>query len=94
MEERKQGYQPVKTENKNVTPPNTGSNVKKACFGPIGIPLKEVGLRLQELHDAIEKHGMAVAAENECRVFYAGKKERDDVIVQSAVVTVYFFQKA
>lgn len=32
MEEWKQGYQPVKTENKNVTPPNTGSSVKKSMF--------------------------------------------------------------
>lgn len=54
-----------------------------------GIPLADVGSRLEELNKAIEEHDMAIGAETNCNleITPVGK------IVRSATITVYFFQK-
>ena len=59
-------------------------------FKPVGIPLKEVGPRLQALHDAIEEHDMAIGADSQYNVnFMPGR----DNIVSSVTMTVYLFEK-
>ena len=55
-----------------------------------GIPLKEVGGRLLELHKAIEEHGMAIGAELDYHIDMAGTEQEQ---VRSATLTVYFFEK-
>lgn len=54
-----------------------------------GIPLADVGSRLEELSKAIEEHDMAIGAETNCNLEISpfGK------IARSATITVYFFQK-
>lgn len=54
-----------------------------------GIPLADVGSRLEELSKAIEEHDMAIGAETNCNleITPVGK------IARSATITVYFFQK-
>jgi hypothetical protein len=55
-----------------------------------GIPLEEVGPRLKELNEAIEKQSMAVGADTAYNVnFLPGDKNR----VVSVTMTVYLFQK-
>ena len=54
----------------------------------IGIPLEEVGLRLKELHNAITEKGMAIGAQTDCHLEITDSKH-----VNSATITVYFFQK-
>lgn len=87
----KEGYQPTETP-KDLTPPNTGSVVKKLRpnFRPIGIPLKEVGIRLQELNDAIKEYGMAISADAQ---YNLGFMEMHDDIAKCVTMTVYFFSK-
>lgn len=59
-------------------------------FKSVGIPLKEVGPRLQALHDAIEEHDMAIGADAQYNVnFMIGR----DNVVSSVTMTVYFFEK-
>lgn len=55
-----------------------------------GIPLKEVGGRLLELHKAIEEHDMAIGAEMDYHVDMVGTEQEQ---VRSATLTVYFFEK-
>lgn len=62
----------------------------KKMFRPAGIPLEEVGERLKELHDAIEKHDMAIGADTAYNLQFQLGSEN---IVQSATMTVYFFGK-
>lgn len=59
-------------------------------YGRQGIPLKEVGGRLLELHKAIEEHGMAIGAELDYHIDMAGTEQEQ---VRSATLTVYFFEK-
>lgn len=59
-------------------------------FRPAGIPLKEIGPRLQALHDAIKEHDMAIGADSQYNVnFMPGR----DNVVSSVTMTVYFFEK-
>ena len=55
-----------------------------------GIPLKEVGGRLLELHKAIEEHDMAIGAEMDYHVDMVGTEQEQ---VRSVTLTVYFFEK-
>lgn len=55
-----------------------------------GIPVEEVGPRLKELNEAIEKQSMAIGADTAYNVnFLPGYKNR----VVSVTMTVYLFQK-
>lgn len=55
-----------------------------------GIPLEEVGPRIKELNEAIEKQSMAIGADTAYNVnFLPGDKNR----VVSVTMTVYLFQK-
>ena len=90
----KQGYQPEPSGIENPTPPSTGSNVegtilKKQCKR-VGIPLTEVGQRLQGLHDAIKKNNMAIAADAQYNLELL---EPHDDMVKCVTMTVYFFEK-
>ena len=55
-----------------------------------GVPLEEVGPRLKELNEAIEKQSMAIGADTAYNLnFLPGDKYR----VVSVTMTVYLFQK-
>lgn len=55
-----------------------------------GVPLEEVGPRLKELNEAIEKQSMAIGADTAYNVnFLPGDKNK----VVSVTMTVYLFQK-
>ena len=55
-----------------------------------GIPVEEVGPRIKELNEAIEKQSMAIGADTAYNVnFFPGEKNR----VVSVTMTVYLFQK-
>ena len=85
-----EGYQPNALATKKVTPPNTGSAVKemRRKFRAVGIPLKEVGQRLQELNDAISQHDMAISADAQYNIELWGNDR-----AKCATMTVYFFEK-
>ena len=60
----------------------------------VGIPLKEVGKRLQILNNAIEANNMAIDAEAGCKIdFYPIIPGEKDSLVKSATITVYFLEK-
>ena len=63
---------------------------KSGTFRTVGIPLKEVGQRLQELNDAISKHDMAISAEAQYNLEFM---DRHDDMVKCVTMTVYFFSK-
>lgn len=88
----KQGYQPEPRGIENPTPPSTGSVVQKPRpkFRTVGIPLKEVGQRLQDLHDAIKKNNMAISADAQYNLEFL---ETHDDMVKCVTMTVYFFEK-
>ena len=55
-----------------------------------GIPVEEVGTRIKELNEAIDKQSMAIGADTAYNVnFLPGDKNR----VVSVTMTVYLFQK-
>ena len=54
----------------------------------IGIPLKEVGPRLEELHNALAEKEMAVGADTDVHLNIT-----DGEHVNIAAITVYFLQK-
>lgn len=86
------GYQPNGPATNEVTPPNTGSVVQKPRpkFRTVGIPLKEVGQRLQELNDAIREHNMAIGADAQYNLEFM---ECHDDMAKCVTMTVYFFSK-
>lgn len=53
---------------------------------PVGIPLVEVGQRLRELEDAIEKHDMRFGAQQDININLGPNGDN----VLSATLTVYF----
>lgn len=58
-------------------------------FRKIGIPLKEVGQRLQELNDAIKEHDMAISAN---AMYQIESMERSVDMAKCVTMTVYFFE--
>lgn len=53
----------------------------------IGIPLHEVGVRLEKLNKILEEHGMAVGAKIQINQEHLNNK----TVVLGADITVYFF---
>ena len=89
--DKKQGYQPETNGTENLTPPNTGSHVKRPplSFRCVGIPVEEVGKRLLALNKAIDKHNMGISADAQYNLEFL---EGHDNVVKKVTLEVYFFE--
>lgn len=59
-------------------------------FHKIGIPLKEVGIKLEKVADALKEHSCYIGSDYKCSLFFDPKSK--DKIVQSATIEVFFCQ--
>ncbi len=85
-----EGYQPNGPATNEVTPPNTGSNVRRPLkFKRAGIPVEDVGKRLLALNNAIDKANMGISADAQ---YNLGFLEGHDNVVKCVTMTVYFFE--
>lgn len=85
------GYQPEPCGIDNPTPPNTGSHVARPPLKlrRVGIPVEDVGKRLLELNNAIDKHNMGISADAQYNLeFLEGHKN----VVKCVKLEVYFFE--
>lgn len=85
------GYQPNGPATNEVTPPNTGSNVRHPLkFKRVGIPVEDVGKRLLALNKAVEQHNMGIGSDVQYNLEFL--EGRDDV-VKCVTITAYFFSE-
>lgn len=60
-------------------------------YHKMGIPLKDVGVRLEKVSDMLKEHGCYVGSDYKCSLSFDPKSKNK--IVQSATIEVFFFQE-
>lgn len=61
-----------------------------SMYPKMGIPLKDVGVKLEKVSEALKEQGCYIGNDYKCSLFFDPKSK--DKVVQSATTEVFFFQ--
>lgn len=61
-----------------------------SMYPKMGIPLKDVGIKLEKVSEALKEQGCYIGSDYKCSLFFDPKSKNK--IVQSATIEVFFFQ--